>query len=67
MLISHTVYPDREYSFNEIIDNILLMNIIYSNNKELNKIEEKPLKVERPLGYFKVLSFQENLLKNIFK
>lgn len=61
MLISHTVYPDREYSFNEIINNI------YNRTKELDKIEKKPLKVERQLGYFKVLSFQENLLKNIFK
>ena len=61
MLISHTIYPDREYSFNEIINNI------YNRTKELDKIEKKPLKVERQLGYFKVLSFQENYLKNLFK
>lgn len=60
MNISHTVYPDRKYTFNELIANIY-------NREKINIDKEKDINVNKSLGYFKIASFKQTSLREYIK
>ena len=60
MNISHTIYPDREYTFNEIMENIYI-------REHINIEKPKELKITKELGYFKVKVFKQLSISEFIK